>query len=78
VFRKVSGCNSGEVRGADCILKGFTVSCPTPNFVSLIKSIKRRWERKCTYGGKNTALRRLRWDDNIKTNLKEIRWDVID
>ena len=28
--------------------------------------------------GKNTTLRRLRWVDNIKMYLQEIRWEVGD
>ena len=28
--------------------------------------------------GKNTALRRIKWEDNIKMNLKEMRWKVVD
>jgi hypothetical protein len=45
----------------------------TPNFAKVIKSIKKRWARKCTYEEKIQALRRLRWEDNIKMDLQEIR-----
>ena len=54
VFRKISGSNSGAVSGewGRVHIEGLHGLCPTPHFVTVIKSIKRRWARKCTYGGK--------------------------
>jgi len=54
VFRKISGRNSGAVRGewGRLSIEGLHGICPTPNFVRVIKTLKSRWARKCTYEGK--------------------------
>jgi len=44
VFRKISGRKSGAVRGewGRLHIEGLHGLCPTPNFVTVIKSIKKR------------------------------------
>jgi hypothetical protein len=68
--------------------------CSLPNIISVISSMRMRWaghvERK---GGKRNAYRvlvgktggrktlgrpRRRWDDNIKTDLREVGWCRVD
>jgi hypothetical protein len=50
VFRKISGSNSEAVRGewGRLHIDGLHGLCPKPNFVTVIKSVKRRSARKCS------------------------------
>jgi hypothetical protein len=60
-FRKISGSTNGEVREqwGRLHIEGLHGLCPTPNFVRVIKSIKRRLARKFMYEGKIQYLQDL-------------------
>jgi hypothetical protein len=68
--------------------------CPSPNIIRMIKSRRMKWARHVArmeakrnvyrvLTGKPEGKRQLgrprrRWADNIKTDLKEIKWDGMD